>query len=226
MTKSQRMRLSAVTISSTMPSAKYSCSGSPLILANGSTAIERLVRQRKRNLCRITHRPDRWLATLLDAVDAHRPCDVLDPMLAEIGISDRTFFADLLAHRPADADLTGCRKRLDSRRDVDAIAEHVAFVDHDVPDIDPNAKADALAVRQIGVAILHPLLHNDGAAHGIDDRGELDQHAVASGLEDASAVLVDQRIDQLTPVSLEKGEGFFLVRSHQPRIADDIGAQD
>src|SRR6266446_1107243 len=34
------MRLSAVMISSTMPSAKYSCSGSPLILAKGSTAID------------------------------------------------------------------------------------------------------------------------------------------------------------------------------------------
>ena len=34
------MRESAVMISSTMPSAKYSCSGSPLRLANGSTAID------------------------------------------------------------------------------------------------------------------------------------------------------------------------------------------
>src|ERR1700726_1448843 len=42
MTTSQRMRESAVMISSTMPSAKYSCSGSPLILANGSTAIDGL----------------------------------------------------------------------------------------------------------------------------------------------------------------------------------------
>src|SRR5271166_4244135 len=42
MTKSQRMRESAVMISSAMPSAKYSCSGSPLILANGSTAIDGL----------------------------------------------------------------------------------------------------------------------------------------------------------------------------------------
>ena len=42
MTKSQRMRDSAVMISSTMPSAKYSCSGSPLILAKGSTAIDGL----------------------------------------------------------------------------------------------------------------------------------------------------------------------------------------
>jgi hypothetical protein len=42
MTKSQRMRESAVMISSTMPSAKYSCSGSPLIFWNGSTAIDGL----------------------------------------------------------------------------------------------------------------------------------------------------------------------------------------
>src|SRR5512133_736082 len=40
MTKSHRMRESAVMISSTIPSAKYSCSGSPLMFWNGSTAIE------------------------------------------------------------------------------------------------------------------------------------------------------------------------------------------
>jgi len=40
MTISQRMRDGAVMISSTMPSAKYSCSGSPLRLWNGSTAID------------------------------------------------------------------------------------------------------------------------------------------------------------------------------------------
>ena len=41
-TKSQRIRERAVMISSTMPSAKYSCSGSPLILAKGRTAIDGL----------------------------------------------------------------------------------------------------------------------------------------------------------------------------------------
>jgi hypothetical protein len=40
-----------------------------------------------------------------------------------------------------------------------------------------------------------PCCKYDGAAHGIDDRGELDQDAVAGGLEDASAVLVDQWVD-------------------------------
>ena len=41
-TNSQRMRDSAVMISSTMPSAKYSCSGSPLRFWNGNTAIDGL----------------------------------------------------------------------------------------------------------------------------------------------------------------------------------------
>src|SRR5713226_985913 len=42
MTKSERMRDNAVMISSTMPSAKYSCSGSPLMFSNGKTAIDGL----------------------------------------------------------------------------------------------------------------------------------------------------------------------------------------
>jgi hypothetical protein len=40
MTKNQRSFDRPVMMSSEMPSAKYSCSGSPLILANGSTAID------------------------------------------------------------------------------------------------------------------------------------------------------------------------------------------
>jgi hypothetical protein len=41
-TNNCRKRDNAVMISSTMPSAKYSCSGSPLTFWNGSTAIEGL----------------------------------------------------------------------------------------------------------------------------------------------------------------------------------------
>ncbi len=41
MMNSQRIRVSAV-MSSTIPSAKYSCSGSPLMFWNGRTAIDGL----------------------------------------------------------------------------------------------------------------------------------------------------------------------------------------
>ncbi|HVH76128.1 MAG TPA: hypothetical protein VM755_14535 [Stellaceae bacterium] len=100
--------------------------------------------------------------------------------------------------------------------DIDAVAEHIAFIDDHVADIDADAKANALALGEIGVAILHPLLQHDGAAHGIDHRGELDQDAVAGCLEDASAVLRDQRIDQFPPVAFERRERAFLVRAHEP----------
>lgn len=40
MTKSQFMRAKPVMMSSTIPSAKYSCSGSPLRFENGRTATE------------------------------------------------------------------------------------------------------------------------------------------------------------------------------------------
>ena len=42
MTNSERLRDSSVMMSSAMPSEKYSCSGSPLMLVNASTAIDGL----------------------------------------------------------------------------------------------------------------------------------------------------------------------------------------
>jgi hypothetical protein len=41
-TKNDLTRLKAVMMSSTSPSAKYSCSGSPLMLVNGRTAMDGL----------------------------------------------------------------------------------------------------------------------------------------------------------------------------------------
>src|SRR5215469_14656120 len=69
------------------------------------------------------------------------------------------------------------------------------------PKVDADAEADALGLRPAYVAVFHSLVDHDGAAHGVDYRGELDQHVVAGGLEDTSAVLRDQRIDQLAPIA-------------------------
>ena len=59
------------------------------------------------------------------------------------------------------------------------------------------------------------MLDHGGTAHGIDDRGELDQHAVAGRFEDAAAVLGDQRIE-LAPIAFDNRESAFFVRAHQP----------
>ena len=83
------------------------------------------------------------------------------------------FLADLLAHRGANANLTRFGECLKTRRDVDAVAEDVAVLDDHVTDINAGAIANAVRVGQVRVAVLHSLLHDDGAAHRIDDAGEL-----------------------------------------------------
>ena len=60
-----------------------------------------------------------------DAVDADRPRDVLDLLLAEILEAEIELVADLVAHDPADADPAGLGQSFQPRRDIDAIAEDV-----------------------------------------------------------------------------------------------------
>ena len=80
--------------------------------------------------------------------------------------------------------------------------------------------------RHAGVAQRHLALHLDRAAHRVDDAGELDQQAVAGGLDDAAAMLGDLGVDQFAAERLQRRERAFLVRAHQPRVAGDIGRQD
>ena len=55
---------------------------------------------------------------------------------------------------------------------------------------------------------------------------ELDEQPVAGGLDESTAVLGDFWINELAAQRLEALERAFLVRPHQPRIADDISGQD
>jgi len=71
----------------------------------------------------------------------------------------------------------------------------------------------------------HLLLHLDRAAHRFDGAGELDQHAVAGGLDDAPAAFGDLGIDDVAQRRLEARQRPFLVRFHQTGIADHIGGE-
>ena len=64
------------------------------------------------------------------------------------------------------------------------------------------------------------------AAQRVDDAGELDQEAVAGGLDDAALVLGDLRIEELAAQLLEAFERALLVCPHQPRIPRHIGGED
>jgi hypothetical protein len=66
-------------------------------------------------------------------------------------------------------------QRLEPRRDIDTVAENVPVVDNHVADVDADAKADALALFEVGVTVFYTVLHHHGGAHRINDRCKLDE---------------------------------------------------
>ena len=80
--------------------------------------------------------------------------------------------------------------------------------------------------RHLGIALDHPALNVDGAAHGVDDADEFDQHAVAGGLDDTAAVLGDLWIDQFLAMRFQLAERAFFVGAHQPAVAGNVGREN
>lgn len=110
-------------------------------------------------------------------------------------------------------------------RDVDAITEDVAVLQHDVADVDPDAKAQAPRFVERLVCDRDLFLDVDRALHGREYAREFGQNAVTRRPEDASAVLRDQLVGD-GPVRRQGVERAFLVDLHQPAVTFDIGGKD
>src|SRR5262249_39430839 len=76
--------------------------------------------------------------------------------------------------------------------------------------------------RDIGVADRHFALHIDRAAHRIDDAGKFDEQPVARGLDDAAAMFLDLGVAELAADRPERGEGAFLVPTHEPGVTGHV----
>jgi hypothetical protein len=76
------------------------------------------------------------------------------------------------------------------------------------------------------VALGHRLLHLVGAGDGVDDAGELHQHAVAGQLDDAAAPFGNTGIDDLAAAKLHRIQCPLFVGTHHPAVADDIHCEN
>jgi hypothetical protein len=61
------------------------------------------------------------------------------------------------------------------RRDVDAVAEDVLALRNYIAEVDAHSELDPLLDWSSRIALDHPALHLDPAAHSIDDARELGQ---------------------------------------------------
>ncbi|WP_425336133.1 hypothetical protein [Sinorhizobium numidicum] len=126
-------------MSSVMPSLKYSCSASPLMLVNGRTAIDApspfvevaAAAGHVRGVSRHGMSEARH-------VDPYRPLDVLHGMFTEILELGRKLAADVLAYDTGDRDAAGIGERLQARRDIDPVTIDVLTVNDDVTEIDTD----------------------------------------------------------------------------------------
>ena len=113
-----------------------------------------------------------------------RPVDVLQRSLAKILKREAGLASDLLKSVTREAHAAWFALVLDPRSDIDAVAKNVALVNDDFPNVDADPKRDFLG--RVDVPFRHLALHRHRACHRVNGAGELNQHAVTGGLDDAA----------------------------------------
>ena len=156
---------------------------------------------------------------------ADRLFDVLDALLAQILEGEAAHLAHMVAHAARDADAARHRQVFQPRSDVNAVAEDVAVLDHDVADIDADTKLQAMLVRQVLVCRGQRVLDLHRAVDSFDDAGELRQHAVAGRAGDTAIVGIDEIIDDHA-VGGQGGQRCRFVALHVAAVALDVGGED
>ena len=176
---------------SVTPSTKCSCSGSPPILANGKTTIER--RGGADFSGAGAGAGFAWAGCAdFERIDPDRLGDVLELGRAEIGDREIEPPLDLAIGVLGETDRAGLGDPLQPRGDIDAVAHQIAVgLLDDVAEMNADAELDAALGRHAGVALDEAVLHLDGAAHGVDHAAELDEAAVAGALDDAPVMRGD-----------------------------------
>ena len=143
-------------MSSEIPSEKYSCSGSPLILLKGRTAIDGL--SASASSTGVVSLLARGHVAESDVEDAHRELDVLELLLADIFKQQVEPVADIVAHRLRNRYSAGLGDAFEPRRDVDAVAENIVVVDDHIAKVDADAELDPPVLGDACVADRHVAL--------------------------------------------------------------------
>jgi len=115
-------------------------------------------------------------------------------LLAKILELERQFLHDVIVNAPRDADPARVRQALQARGDVDAIAENISVLQHDVADIDSDAELHSTVFFEVVVRVSQFILDFDRALDSRQGAAERRKDAVAGRSANSSLVLRDQTI--------------------------------
>src|SRR5438034_5166143 len=99
----------------------------------------------------------------MDAVNANRPLEVLQGLLAHIFESEIEPIANMVADWSGDRYPAGRGNALQPGRDVDTVAKNILSLHNDVAHVNAHAKFDALILRRAGVLFSDTTLQLGGA---------------------------------------------------------------
>jgi hypothetical protein len=161
----------------------------------------------------------------VDTVNANRVRHVFDRLLAHVLETEKKLIAHLVVHYSRDAYTAWLGRRLETCRDVDAVAIDVVVIADDVADVEADAEQDSPVRGHLRVALHHSALNVDRAAYCVDNADEFNQHAVASRLHDATAVLDNLRVHESLAVTFEVPQSPFLIGAHEPAVSGNVTCQ-
>src|SRR5207248_8266979 len=141
----------------------------------------------------------------MSAVDAHRPDDVLQRLLATI----EKFGFDLAPHLAErvfrNADTTRFGDSLKPCCEINTVTEDIIAVDHYVAEVDADAPFHLALAGDSLISLGYQFLECDRALHSAYHRGELDQNPVAGRLDDPPPMLGNERIGRGTMLAQHAG---------------------
>ena len=97
----------------------------------------------------------------------------------------------MLADGRGNADAAGLGQRFQPGGNIDTIPRDIITVYDDVAQVDANPEIDAVVRREVEIARAHLALRFDRTTQCCRCADELDQHSVASGMDDPTAVECD-----------------------------------
>ena len=154
-----------------------------------------------------------------------RSGDVFHLLLANIVEAVLDAVLDLIAHTPRDADPPRCSQTLKPRSDVHVIAEDAPISDHDITDIDPDAKLHSAFGCKRGVRFGKGLLNCNAAVNGINNARELSEHTITRAPDDMSTPSGYEAVDD-GAMRGQGGKRRFFILMHEATVALNVCCKD
>src|ERR1700722_7842749 len=126
----------------------------------------------------------------------------------------------VVAHGSRDADATGRTFGLEPCGYIHHITVDIGSIWNYIADVNADAEPDRPVQRLIAITDGHLLLDFHRTSHGSVNAVEHDKEAVASGVDDPTAVLCNGRVNKNAPKLSETLERSDIIQPYQAAVAN------